>query len=221
MGCTASQTAPNHPGSESRSWLRLWRPGPAARRACTAAASRSASYWVPGAMPAHGHRFHRVCVCASTWNAARTRNPASACSSAICGTPVPVWPTPASHRLSAAGCGGLRCQSHDRSDASDTGLMPWTPPPSSLPVLAAASDAIALALARAGHDIVIHCRNRREQAESAARDVVALGRRARILQFDVGQRARASRSRPTSPPTAPTTVSCSTPVWRATAPFPP
>ena len=48
--------------------------------------------------------------------------------------------------------------------------------------------AIALALARAGHDIVIHCRNRREQAESAARDVVALGRRARILQFDVGQR---------------------------------
>ena len=35
---------------------------------------------------------------------------------------------------------------------------------------------------------MIHCRNRREQAESAARDVVALGRRARILQFDVGQR---------------------------------
>ena len=82
--------------------------------------------------------------------------------------------------------------------------------------------AIALALARAGHDIVIHCRNRREQAESAARDVVALGRRAGSCNStSASVTPRVSRSRPTSPPTAPTTVSCSTPVWRATAPFPP
>lgn len=48
--------------------------------------------------------------------------------------------------------------------------------------------AIALRLARDDYDIVLHCRRRREEADSVARSVVALGRQARVLQFDVGER---------------------------------
>ena len=48
--------------------------------------------------------------------------------------------------------------------------------------------AIALRLARDDYDIVLHCRSRREEADSVARSVVALGRQARVLQFDVGER---------------------------------
>jgi 3-oxoacyl-[acyl-carrier protein] reductase len=48
--------------------------------------------------------------------------------------------------------------------------------------------AIALRLARDDYDIVLHCRSRREQADSVARSIVALGRRARVLQFDVSER---------------------------------
>ena len=48
--------------------------------------------------------------------------------------------------------------------------------------------AIALRLARDGYDIVLHCRSQREEADSVARSVVDLGRQARVLQFDVGER---------------------------------
>ena len=48
--------------------------------------------------------------------------------------------------------------------------------------------AIALRLARDDYDIVLHCLSRREEADSVARSVVALGRQARVLQFDVGER---------------------------------
>jgi 3-oxoacyl-[acyl-carrier protein] reductase len=48
--------------------------------------------------------------------------------------------------------------------------------------------AIALRLARDGYDIVLHCRCGREEADSVARSVTALGRQARVLQFDVGER---------------------------------
>jgi 3-oxoacyl-[acyl-carrier protein] reductase len=48
--------------------------------------------------------------------------------------------------------------------------------------------AIALRLAWDDYDIVLHCRSRREEADSVARSVVALGRQARVLQFDVGER---------------------------------
>ena len=48
--------------------------------------------------------------------------------------------------------------------------------------------AIALRLAREGYDIVLHCRSQREQAESVANEITALGRSARILQFDVADR---------------------------------
>jgi 3-oxoacyl-[acyl-carrier protein] reductase len=48
--------------------------------------------------------------------------------------------------------------------------------------------AIALRLAREGYDIVLHCRSGREEADSVARSVTALGRQARVLQFDVGER---------------------------------
>jgi len=48
--------------------------------------------------------------------------------------------------------------------------------------------AIALRLARDGYDVVVHCRSRREEAEQVARDIEALGRQARVLQFDIGER---------------------------------
>ena len=48
--------------------------------------------------------------------------------------------------------------------------------------------AIALRLAREDYDIVLHCRNRREEADGVAQSILAAGRQARILQFDVGDR---------------------------------
>ena len=50
-------------------------------------------------------------------------------------------------------------------------------------------EAIALRLAQAGHDIVVHCRARRERADAVAARIAALGRSARVLQFDVSDRA--------------------------------
>ncbi len=47
---------------------------------------------------------------------------------------------------------------------------------------------VALALAEQGFDIVLHCRSQREQAESVASEIRAMGRTVRILQFDVAQR---------------------------------
>ena len=49
--------------------------------------------------------------------------------------------------------------------------------------------AIALRLARAGHDIVLHCRSRRDQAEAVRAEIQGMGRSARILQFDIADRA--------------------------------
>lgn len=49
--------------------------------------------------------------------------------------------------------------------------------------------AIAFRLARDGYDIVVHCRNHREEADRVAQAISALGRNARVLQFDVGERA--------------------------------
>ncbi|HEY4081796.1 MAG TPA: 3-ketoacyl-ACP reductase FabG2 [Burkholderiaceae bacterium] len=48
--------------------------------------------------------------------------------------------------------------------------------------------AIALRLAREGYDVVLHCRSQREQADAAAAEIAALGRNARVLQFDVADR---------------------------------
>jgi 3-oxoacyl-[acyl-carrier protein] reductase len=50
--------------------------------------------------------------------------------------------------------------------------------------------AIALRLARDGHDVVVHCRSRIAEAEAVAAEVRSLGRLARCLQFDVADRAR-------------------------------
>ncbi|MEN0108063.1 MAG: SDR family NAD(P)-dependent oxidoreductase, partial [Pseudomonas sp.] len=49
--------------------------------------------------------------------------------------------------------------------------------------------AIALRLARAGFDLVLHCRSGRSEAEAVQAEIVALGQQARILQFDVAERA--------------------------------
>jgi 3-oxoacyl-[acyl-carrier protein] reductase len=50
--------------------------------------------------------------------------------------------------------------------------------------------AIALSLADDGYELVLHCRSRREQAEAVANEIEQAGGRARILQFDVSDRAQ-------------------------------
>ena len=53
--------------------------------------------------------------------------------------------------------------------------------------------AIALRLARDGFDIVVHCRTRREEADAVAAQIVALGRQARVLVFDIADRDACAR----------------------------
>jgi len=48
--------------------------------------------------------------------------------------------------------------------------------------------AIALRLARDGFAVVVHCRDRRAEADAVAAQIVADGGAARVLQFDIGQR---------------------------------
>lgn len=48
--------------------------------------------------------------------------------------------------------------------------------------------AIALRAAADGFDVVVHCRSRRVEADGVADEIVALGRHARVLQFDVADR---------------------------------
>jgi 3-oxoacyl-[acyl-carrier protein] reductase len=52
--------------------------------------------------------------------------------------------------------------------------------------------AIALRLARDGYRVVVHCRSRRAEAEAVAAEIAALGGAARVLQFDIGDRAGAA-----------------------------
>lgn len=53
--------------------------------------------------------------------------------------------------------------------------------------------AIALRAAADGYDVVVHCRSRREEADAVAAEIVALGRAARVLQFDVADRAACAK----------------------------
>lgn len=48
--------------------------------------------------------------------------------------------------------------------------------------------AVALRLARDGYDIAVHCRSKRDEADAVAQAIIALGRTARVLQFDIGDR---------------------------------
>lgn len=49
--------------------------------------------------------------------------------------------------------------------------------------------AIALRLANAGYDLVLHCRSGMDAAKAVAEQIAASGQSARILQFDVADRA--------------------------------
>lgn len=49
--------------------------------------------------------------------------------------------------------------------------------------------AIALRLGQAGYDLVLHCRSRRDEAEQVRASIHDMGRDARILQFDIADRA--------------------------------
>lgn len=48
--------------------------------------------------------------------------------------------------------------------------------------------AVALTLAQAGWDIVLHCRSRRADAEKVAAEIAAFGSHSRILTFDISDR---------------------------------
>ncbi len=52
--------------------------------------------------------------------------------------------------------------------------------------------AVALRLARDGFDVVVHCRSQRAEADAVAGQVAAMGRNARVLQFDIGDREAAA-----------------------------
>ncbi|NVD98566.1 3-oxoacyl-ACP reductase FabG [Massilia sp. BJB1822] len=52
--------------------------------------------------------------------------------------------------------------------------------------------AIALRLARDGFDVVVHCRSQRAEADAVAQQITDLGRAARVLQFDIGDRDAAA-----------------------------
>lgn len=54
--------------------------------------------------------------------------------------------------------------------------------------------AIAIRLARDGFDVVLHCVHRRDAADAAADEVDQLGRRARVLQFDIADREAANEA---------------------------
>lgn len=47
---------------------------------------------------------------------------------------------------------------------------------------------IAIKLAQQGHDMVLHCHSRMDEAESVAQSIRELGREVRILQFDISDR---------------------------------
>jgi 3-oxoacyl-[acyl-carrier protein] reductase len=48
--------------------------------------------------------------------------------------------------------------------------------------------AIALRLAREGYDLALHCHANREATEKLRGEIAAIGRNARVLQFDIGDR---------------------------------
>lgn len=50
--------------------------------------------------------------------------------------------------------------------------------------------AIALYLAKQGFDLVLHCRSRKAQAEDVIAEIEQLGQSARLLQFDIANRAQ-------------------------------
>jgi 3-oxoacyl-[acyl-carrier protein] reductase len=49
--------------------------------------------------------------------------------------------------------------------------------------------AIALRLARDGYRVVVHCRSRRAEADAVAAEIAQAGGEARVLQFDISERA--------------------------------
>lgn len=51
--------------------------------------------------------------------------------------------------------------------------------------------AIALRAARDGFDVVVHCRSRVDEARAVVDEIVAMGRQARVLAFDVADRGAA------------------------------
>ncbi len=54
--------------------------------------------------------------------------------------------------------------------------------------------AIALTLANSKYEIVVHCRSQKQQAEAVAQEIITAGGTARVLQFDVSDRAATAKA---------------------------
>lgn len=54
--------------------------------------------------------------------------------------------------------------------------------------------AIALRIAQDGFDVLVHCRSRVHEAEAVAAEIRALGRQARVMTFDVADRAATAQA---------------------------
>jgi 3-oxoacyl-[acyl-carrier protein] reductase len=54
--------------------------------------------------------------------------------------------------------------------------------------------AIALRLARDGHEVIVHCRSRRAEADAVMDAIKAAGGAARVLQFDISDRAATAQA---------------------------
>lgn len=54
--------------------------------------------------------------------------------------------------------------------------------------------AIALRLAREGYDIVVHCRNRLNEALQVRDEIIEMGRQSRVLNFDLAERSAAQEA---------------------------
>ena len=54
--------------------------------------------------------------------------------------------------------------------------------------------AIAFRLAQAGYDLVLHCRQRRDEAEAVQASIAQVGRHARIVQCDIADRAACAQA---------------------------
>ncbi len=53
---------------------------------------------------------------------------------------------------------------------------------------------IALRLAKDGYDVVLHCRNNRDQVDAVADQIKALGKGVRVLQFDIADREQCQQT---------------------------
>src|SRR5690606_38204089 len=159
----------------SRSWPRASPPSLAVRHARPVCRSNWASCSARATTSAASSTFPSAANCGFAPSAPCRTTTAWACSNAISTAPASM-PRPVS-----------TCFARPKWRAT------WKNPMSETILVTGSSRgiarAMALRLARAGYDIVLHCRARRDAADAVQAERQGRGRRARILQFDIADRA--------------------------------